>query len=54
MVQDDEFQEINIKVLKFVETNENDEFSKQKIVKQESETKEKEKERVKEDRSPCI
>jgi hypothetical protein len=31
MIQDEEYQETNIRVIEFVETNENDDFSKQKM-----------------------
>lgn len=41
MVQDDDYGETNIKVLKFIETNENEEISRQKVSQENKETTEK-------------
>jgi hypothetical protein len=46
MVQDDDYGETNIKVLKFIETNENDEISRQKVIQENKETTEKVKEQA--------
>jgi hypothetical protein len=52
MIQDDDYQDTNIKVLKFVEANDGEEFTKQKLsTPQETETKDKL--QTKEGDSPC-
>jgi hypothetical protein len=54
MIQDEEYQDNNIKVLKFVEANDNDEFTKQKLTTPLEQTETKDKTLVKEMDTPSI
>jgi hypothetical protein len=54
MIQDEEYQDNNIKVLKFVEANDNDEFTKQKLTTPLEQTDTKDKTTVKEADTPSI
>ncbi len=48
MIQDDDYQDSNIKVIKFMEANENEEFNKQKLNTSPQETESKDKTPTKE------